>query len=75
MSKGKYFCLSAVYQGRSELVITPTECSSSYPLIQRGFYGRLSHMGPRLTAEHSPVHQRTMERDTKSCSSIIGSYF
>lgn len=65
MAKGKYFCLCAVYQGHSELVITPTECSSSFSLIQRVFYCRLSSMGPGHTAEHSPfVHQRTMGRDT-----------
>lgn len=46
MSKGKRFCLCAVYQGLSELVRTPAEGSSYYPLIQRGFYCRLSSVGP-----------------------------
>lgn len=42
MSKGHLY----VYQGHSELAITPTECSSSHPLIQKRFYCRLSSMGP-----------------------------
>lgn len=48
MSKGKHFCLCAVYQGHSELVITPAECSSFYLMIQRGFYCRLSSVGQDL---------------------------
>ena len=71
MSKGNYWCLCALYQGHSECVITLTECSSSYPLIQRVFVANSAAWGQDLQLSTLLPFTQGQQRETQKHVQVL----